>query len=119
MQPIKASLIGLATFFIFYLSMLSMQFPWMVTAGVIGLLSNTFISGFSATYNLRDGMLTALAYSAPLAVFSALTVGDLVLHGKGAPFIFWCSTAFITLCSGFLGVAAIYLFRLIRGENKQ
>jgi len=119
MQPIKASLIGLATFFIFYLSMLSMQLPWMLTAGVLGLLMNTFISGFSALYNLRDGMLTALSYSAPMAVFSALTVGDLVLHGKSGPFIFWCTSAFITLCSGFLGVAAIYLFRLVRGKSNQ
>lgn len=119
MQPIKASLIGLATFFIFYLSMLSIQLPWMLAAGIIGLLANTFLSGFSALYHLRDGMLTALAYSAPLAVFSALTVGDLVLHSKSGPFIFWCTAAFITLCAGFLGVAAIYLFRLARSGNKQ
>ena len=119
MQPIKASLIGLATFFIFYLSMLSIQLSWMLTAGAIGLLMNTFVSGFSALYNLRDGMLTALAYSAPMAVFSALTVGDLVLNGKSGPFVFWCTSAFITLCSGFLGVAAVYLFRLARGEKSQ
>lgn len=119
MQPIKASLIGLATFFIFYLSMLSIQLPWMLAAGIIGLLTNTFLSGFSALYHLRNGMLTALAYSAPMAVFSALTVGDLVLHGKSGPFIFWCTAAFITLCAGFLGVAAIYLFRLTRAGNKQ
>jgi hypothetical protein len=119
MQPIKASLIGLATFFIFYLSMLSIQLPWILTAGIIGLLTNTFISGFSALYNLRDAMLTALAYSAPVAVFSALTVVDLVLHGKSGPFIFWCSAAFITFCSGFLGVAAVYLFRLARGKSNQ
>ena len=105
MQPIKASLIGLATFFIFYLSMLSIQLPWMLAAGIIGLLTNTFLSGFSALYHLRDGMLTALAYSAPMAVFSALTVGytakaDLSFsgvqpHSLPSAQVFWALLPFI------------------------
>jgi len=112
-QHLNASLAGLLAFCVFFVTMFNGMGYWIIVAGVIALLLNTVISGFIALDNIRQGLITALAYSAPVAVFSALSVGDLVLKGKGAPFVFWFSAAAATLAAGALGVLLVYLFRLL------
>ena len=116
-QHLNASLAGLFAFCVFFIAMFNGMGHWIIVAGVIALLLNTFISGFIALDNIRQGLITALAYSAPVAVFSALSVGDLILKGKSAPFVFWFSAAVSTLAAGALGVLLIYLFRLLKPKH--
>lgn len=112
-QYFNISLTGLVAFGVFFVTLFNGMGYVIVVAGIIGLLLNTFISAFMALSSIRQGLASAIAYSAPIAVFSALAVGDLVLKGKGAPFVFWFSGAAATFAAGALGVLVIYLYRLI------
>ncbi|TNF04348.1 MAG: hypothetical protein EP323_06820 [Gammaproteobacteria bacterium] len=115
MQPtqyLNISLAGLATFGIFFYTFANGMGNLILVAGGIGLVLNAAIAGFFSLESLRRGILSALAYSAPLAVFSALAVGDLVLKGRSGPFIFWLSAAAITFAAGFCGVLLIFVYRL-------
>ncbi|MDP1521164.1 hypothetical protein Q8A57_09310 [Porticoccus litoralis] len=120
MQPtqyLNISLAGLATFGIFFYTFANGMGNLIIAAGCIGLLLNTIIAGFFALDSFRRGILSALAYSAPLAVFSALAVGDLVLKGRSGPFIFWFSAAAITFTAGLCGALLIFVYRLFVPKN--
>lgn len=113
-QHINASLAGLFAFSVFFVTMFNGMGYWIYIAALVALALNTLISGFMALASIRQGLLTAAAYSAPVAVFSALAVGDLVLKGKGAPFVFWFSAAVASFAAGAAGVLLVYLYRLIK-----
>ena len=116
MQPtqyLNASLTGLLAFGVFFITLFNGMGYIIVMAGIVGLFLNTAISGYMALESIAKGFFTATAYSAPIAVFSALAVGDLVVKGNSGPFVFWFSGALATFAAGALGVLAICLYRLM------
>lgn len=116
-QPLKASLIGLLAFGIFFITFFNGMGNIIIVAAAITLLVNLLLSAFMALGNLKQGLLTATAYSAPVAVFSALSVGDLVLKGNSAPFLFWLSATGIVFSAGVLGVLLVCLYRLFKPKS--
>lgn len=120
MQPFQyanAGIAGLIGFGIFFYTLFNGMGQVIIITGAVTLLINALLSGFMALNSLRQGLLTAAAYCAPVAVFSALAVGDLVLKGKSDPFIFWFSAAAATFTAGALGVLVIFLYRLFRPKT--
>lgn len=116
MQNFNIAMAGLVAFALFFYSLAQNLGYWVYVVAGLGLLASALLSAVNASEKLSKGVFAALLFAAPVAIFSVLSVGDLVLLGKGGPFMFWLSATGLTVASGLLGVGITLLYRIMIGK---